>query len=119
MKFLLDESADFPLAGFLQGLGHDVTSIVRDHPQALKDREVLEIAFREARILITYDRDFGELVVRQRLPHSGIILFRLKNEDLATKQALLVIALNNYTDQLQQLLVITARNIRVRHSPRP
>lgn len=79
----------------------------------------MAIAFQEARILITNDRDFGELVVRQRLPHSGIILFRLKNEDLATKQALLANALEHFIEQLAQLLVITSRGIRVRHTPRP
>ncbi len=51
MRFLLDESADFPLAAYLRGLGHDVTAIARDYPHALKDREVLAIAQREQRIL--------------------------------------------------------------------
>lgn len=118
MRFLLDESADFPLAAFLHELGHDVTTIAHDYPHALKDRDILAIAFREKRILITNDRDFGELVVRHRLPHSGIILFRLKNEALSVKQSWLTHALATYADQLQQLLVITQRGIRVRRSPR-
>ena len=42
MKFLLDESVDFLLAAFLQRLGHDVTTIVRDYPQSLHDRDVLD-----------------------------------------------------------------------------
>ncbi|MCL4489624.1 MAG: DUF5615 family PIN-like protein [Chloroflexi bacterium] len=74
MKFLLDESADLPLAMFLRESGHDVTAIAHDYPQALKDREVLAIAYREQRILLTNDRDFGELIFRQRLPHSGVVL---------------------------------------------
>ena len=118
MRFLLDESADFPLAAFLQELGHDVTSIARDCPHALRDQEVLAIAFREERILITNDRDFGELVVRRRLPHSGIILFRLKNEDISAKQAWLAHAIDQYAEQLQELLVINQRGIKVRRSPR-
>ena len=118
MRFLLDESADFPLAAFLQDLGHDVTSIAHEYPHALQDRAVLEIAFREQRILVTNDRDFGELVVRRRLTHAGIILFRLKNEDLSAKQAWLAHALENYADQLRQLLVITQGGIRVRRSSR-
>lgn len=67
MRFLLDESADFPLAAFLKIQGHDVTAIAHDYPHALKDQEVLAIARQEQRILITNDRDFGELLVRQRL----------------------------------------------------
>ncbi len=48
MRFLLDESADYPLASFLQSIGHDVTSIAHDYPHALKDIEVLAIATAEA-----------------------------------------------------------------------
>jgi|SRR5579875_40933 len=69
MKFLLDESADYPLAQFLRDLGHDVTAIAHEHPHALKDAEVLKIAVSERRVLITNDRDFGELVFRRRLGH--------------------------------------------------
>ena len=87
MTFLLDESADFPLAKVLTDLNHDVTTIARDYPHALKDREVLAIAQREERVLLTNDRDFGELIFRQQLPHSGVILFRLGSEDIATKTA--------------------------------
>jgi len=68
MRFLLDESADFPVAAFLTDRGHDVTSIARDYPSALEDDEVLSIAQKEQRILITNDRDFGELVFRQQRP---------------------------------------------------
>jgi predicted nuclease of predicted toxin-antitoxin system len=114
MKFLLDESADFTLAAFLQDLGHDVTGIAHDYPKALRDNDVLAIAHREARILITNDRDFGELVIRQSLPHSGVILFRLRNEALAVKQARLAHVLGNYGDQLQHFIVITQTRIRIR-----
>ena len=44
MKFLLDESADYPLATYLRALGHDITAIGHDYPHALEDREVLAIA---------------------------------------------------------------------------
>jgi predicted nuclease of predicted toxin-antitoxin system len=72
MKFLLDESADYPLAQFLRDVGHDVTAIAHDHPHALKDAEVLKIAVSERRVLIINDRDFGELVFRRRLGHAGV-----------------------------------------------
>jgi len=118
MKFLLDESADFPLASYLKTQGHDVTAIAHDYPHALKDREVLAVARREQRILITNDHDFGELIFRQQLPHSGVILFRLHGEDLPTKIAWLEYALTSYADQLSQFLVITERGVRVRRTRR-
>ena len=87
MKFLLDESADFPLAAFLTELGHDVTTILRDYTRSIEDTEVLSIARCEGRIVITNDLDFGELVVRHGQPHSGVILFRLETtEDLEPKR---------------------------------
>lgn len=116
MKFLLDENADFPLGHFLKGLGHDVTAIAHDYPAALKDSQVLAIALREQRILITNDLDFGELIFRQRLPHSGIILFRLGDESLATKSIWLKHVIDNHTHELKQFLVISERGVRVRRT---
>lgn len=116
MRFLLDESADFPLADVLEELGHDVTAIAHDHPHALKDHEVLSIARDERRILITNDRDFGELIFRQRLDHAGVILFRLGDEDLPTKAAWLRRVLARYADRLDHFLVVTERGVRVRRT---
>jgi predicted nuclease of predicted toxin-antitoxin system len=68
VRFLLDESAKFRLAAFLAGRSHDVTAIAHDYPQALTDRDVLSIARREKRIVITNDLDFGMLVFRDSEP---------------------------------------------------
>ena len=66
MKFLLDENVERRLAPFLQELGHDVTVVGVDYPSSLSDHEVLVIAYKERRILITNDRsDFGELIFRR------------------------------------------------------
>jgi predicted nuclease of predicted toxin-antitoxin system len=116
MRFLLDESADYPLAEFLVALGHDVTAIAHDYPFALKDNEVLAIATSEQRILITNDKDFGELIFRRHLPHTGIILFRLVNEDLDIKRYWLQYVLDHYPDQLHQFVVIADQGIRIRRS---
>ena len=114
MKFLLDESADFPLAAFLRNQGHDVTAIAHDYPHALSDREVLAIAVAESRILITNDNDFGELIFRRRLAHAGVVLFRLGAESLQTKQLWLSYVLANHAQELQHFIVITDSGVRVR-----
>jgi predicted nuclease of predicted toxin-antitoxin system len=77
MRFLLDESADARLVPYLRANGHDVTSLVTDYPAGLPVPDVLATAVREQRILITNDRDFGDLVFLQEQPHVGVILFRL------------------------------------------
>jgi predicted nuclease of predicted toxin-antitoxin system len=114
MRFLLDESADFPLARFLRELGHDITAIAHDYPHALKDSEVLSIAVAERRILITNDRDFGELIFRRQLSHAGVILFRLSTEDIQIKKDRLTYVLTNHSQDLGDFIVISDQRIRVR-----
>jgi hypothetical protein len=53
MNFLLDQSVDARLVAWLTARGHDTKRIGRDYPHGLPDREVLTIAQRERRILIT------------------------------------------------------------------
>jgi predicted nuclease of predicted toxin-antitoxin system len=77
MKFLLDQSTDARLVTHLKHLGHDVTRIGSHYPPGLPDQEVLALAKQKQRILITDDRDFGELVFRLHLPHAGVIFLRL------------------------------------------
>ena len=114
MKFLLDESADARLADYLSHVGHDVTTIARDHTPSIQDTEVLAIAHRTSRILITNDKDFGDLVFARRQPHAGVVLFRLITTDLSVKIARLDHVLAHYADQLDQFLVVSLRNVRVR-----
>jgi len=77
MRILADEN--FPLASVrsLRAGGHDVAAIPEDEP-GTKDEVILARAVREERILRTFDRDFGELIFKKRLPSPpGIVHFRL------------------------------------------
>ena len=76
MRFLANEN--FPLASVnrLREAGHDVMAIIQHSPGA-KDPEVLAHAVREERIVLTFDRDYGELIYRQGLPVPvGVVYFR-------------------------------------------
>ena len=114
MRFLLDESADLPLRGHLRRTGHDATAIAHEYPGALADEDVLAIAVAEDRVLITNDRDFGELVFRLRLPHRGIILFRLGDEAISIKAAWLDHVLEQYGPRLREFIVVNDRGVRIR-----
>jgi predicted nuclease of predicted toxin-antitoxin system len=116
MKFLIDESADARVARPLRQRGHDVATVADDHEKSLDDAEVLAIAYREQRILITDDRDFGELVFRFRQPHSGVIYFRLSHTGLELRIARLEYVLQHHSHQLDQFLVVTDLDVRVRAS---
>ncbi len=119
MKFLLDENVDARLTPYLQGEGHDVLRLVSDYPAGLPDQRVLAIAAVEERILITNDRDFGELVFVHRQPHTGVILLRLGDyAALSVKIERLGYVLSHYRAQLDQFLVVTLHRVRVRAAPR-
>jgi predicted nuclease of predicted toxin-antitoxin system len=85
----------------------------------MHDRDVLSLANAEERVLITNDRDFGELIFRQQLRHSGGIFFRLGEESISTKVSWLAHVLNNHRQRLEErrFLVVTDRGVRIR--PRP
>ena len=114
MRFLLDQNIDARLIPFLISLGHDVIRIGREHPHDMSDEDILALAHRERRILITNDRDFGELVFRHGQPHSGLILFRLGSAGLPTKIARLTEILTQHGAQLNGFIVATLDSIRVR-----
>lgn len=76
MRLLANEN--FPLGSVrvLRAAGHDVAAIIEDTP-GVTDVEVLAQAVREARVILTFDRDYGELLYRHRLPSpSGVIYLR-------------------------------------------
>jgi predicted nuclease of predicted toxin-antitoxin system len=115
LRFLLDQSADARLVPYLRSLGHDVIRIGKDFPPGLPDSAVLALAVAEHRILVTDDRDFGELVFAHRQPHTGVIYFRLgEYAELSLKIARLDHVLARYADRLDQFLVVSRATVRVR-----
>jgi predicted nuclease of predicted toxin-antitoxin system len=75
LKFLADESCDFSIVRMLRQNGFDVKAIAEESP-GITDLEVIGIAKQEGRILITEDKDFGELVYAHQRPHGGVIFIR-------------------------------------------
>lgn len=74
--FLADEN--FPIASvrLLRTSGLDVVAVIEESP-GISDAEILQRAEHERRIILTFDRDYGELIFRQRLGRpSGVVYFR-------------------------------------------
>ena len=65
MNVLADESVDGPIVESLRREGHRVQYVAEMEPE-LSDDAVLELANRDESLLLTADKDFGELVFRQR-----------------------------------------------------
>jgi predicted nuclease of predicted toxin-antitoxin system len=103
------------LLAYLRRLGYDALRVGADLPPGLPDIDVLAQAAASGRILVTDDRDFGELVFRRRQRHVGVIYLRLgPDADLARKTERLGHVLAHHADQLDQFLVVTRHGVRVR-----
>jgi predicted nuclease of predicted toxin-antitoxin system len=77
MKFLADENFPRPALLVLRAAGRDVRSVAEESP-GFSDEEVAELCEQDQRVLLTFDKDFGELVFRRGLQAgSAIVLFRL------------------------------------------
>ena len=79
MKFLLDENIGKSTAQFLTQLGHTAFRIKIISP-GMEDYQVLEWAVEKEAILITLDKDYGQLICKYGKSHKGVIFLRLKDQ---------------------------------------
>ncbi len=113
MRFLVDECTGPAVAKWLQRLHHDVFSVY-DVARGLDDESIIEKANLGNYILITNDKDFGELVFRMRKPHKGVILLRLEDERSENKIAVLQQVLESYSDKLvNNFIIVTEKTVRI------
>jgi predicted nuclease of predicted toxin-antitoxin system len=117
MRFLANEN--FPRAAVkaIAEAGHDITW-VRTAAPGSTDIEVLAWAVRESRILLTFDKDFGELAWRAKLPAaSGIVLFRIPIPAPDQVGAKLAARIAERDDWAGHFTVIEPQRIRMRALP--
>jgi predicted nuclease of predicted toxin-antitoxin system len=76
MRFLADENVPHPIVDRLRSLGEDVLSVREEMPGS-SDAETLDLAARTTRILITEDKEFGELLLRSAHSVPGLIILEL------------------------------------------
>lgn len=114
MKILADEGVDKPIVDLLRASGFDVHYILETH-QGVEDEVVLRIANEESRILLTQDKDFGELVYRLQKIHFGIILIRLGTQSAGDKAVLVNNLLSEHKERLTNTFTVIQTNaIRIR-----
>lgn len=85
MRWLADECIDAGLVAYLRHSGHDVLYMAELAPAA-NDAEVMALALRDGRLLLTEDKDFGDLVFRHGSRVPGIVLLRLDPAQHALKR---------------------------------
>jgi predicted nuclease of predicted toxin-antitoxin system len=116
LNLLADEGVDRQIVARLREEGHDVSYVAEMEP-GIPDENVLALANREARALLTTDKDFGELVFRQRLlTSSSIILIRLPGLSSEGKARTVSSAIREHASELVRgtFAVVTSGTIRVR-----
>ena len=111
MLFLVDESTGKKFAALL---AKELNAIYAgDYLRSATDESVLEFAKKEKRIIITDDKDFGELVFRLGKPSSGILLLRLQGKSVYEKSDI-VFKLVKQIDIKEKFIVISNTGIRIR-----
>lgn len=114
MNFLADENVDKPIVERLRNDGHIVLYVIEMEP-SISDDEVIERANQEAALLLTADKDFGELVFRQGRVVYGVVLIRLAGLFPEHKAEVVAIAVQEHADELaQNFTVITPGAVRIR-----
>lgn len=117
LRFLANENMPGDAVEAIRDVGHDVAWVRTDAPGSL-DEAVLARAQSEDRVLLTFDKDFGELAFRSRLPaSSGIILFRLEASGPPRTVTIILAALASRSDWAGNFSVVEADRIRMTPLP--
>ena len=99
MRWLADECVDAGLVARLRLAGHDVVYMA-EVDAAASDVEVIDRAQRDDRLLLTEDKDFGDLVFRRGRPVPGVILLRVNPVMRSLKEGRLAAAIAQFGDGL-------------------
>jgi predicted nuclease of predicted toxin-antitoxin system len=114
LKIAANENISRTTIYFLRKRGHDVLSIKEDMRGA-EDEMILARAQAESRIVLTNDKDFGELAFRRRLPAAcGVILLRLTGTNPESTNQRILEALDARADWAGHFALITNRQIKLR-----
>jgi predicted nuclease of predicted toxin-antitoxin system len=118
MRFLANENFPLPSVLKLREAGHDVAYVLEDSPGQI-DPEVMARCHSEERVLLTFDRDYGELIFHRRMPSPrGVVYFRfVPNSPVEPAEVLLVTLLLGQYDLEGRFTLIQRNLVRQRQLP--
>lgn len=99
MNVVVDAGVGTSVERLLRELGYR-TIAVRDIDPHLPDVEVLALARQHAAVVITMDKDFGDLIFKDRLPHDGVLLLRLEEATGPERAAVVRLILAHHAAEL-------------------
>ncbi len=114
MRFLADENFPGTAVDALRRAGHDIIWVGTISP-GISDAKILEWAARESRVVLTFDKDFGQIAQSADLPVScGVILFRLPIPPAAEVGARLAGVIEKRSDWVGHFSVVEPDRVRMR-----
>jgi len=114
LKFIVDVGVSNKVEKWLAEQGFDVKT-VRNIDPMISDHEIVKIASKENRIVITMDKDFGELVYRTNIDHAGVLLLRLEGYSSEGKVKVIKRILEEHQDKIGgKFCVYKDNNLRIR-----
>jgi len=117
IKFLLDANLSPESAELLRNLSYDTKSLLEENLGQISDEEVVKLARKEKRIIITHDLDFGEIYHFKEEGKFGILVLRLKNQTVESVNKVLDKFLKKQIIQKQRLtkslIILTETSYRI------
>ncbi len=114
MNILADENIETEIVAALRSAGHVVVDIKETDP-GIEDTKVLQMAGEQNAVLLTNDKDFGELIYRDRLFSRGVILLRFAKLDVQERITSLIDVMTEHASELRgAFTVITNNGVRIR-----
>lgn len=110
---IADENIPIPVIDELRLSGFDVLSIFEKH-RGVSDKEIIEIAKNPPKIILTEDKDFGDLIFAYNQKNVSVILLRYHFSDMDLIIKILINYLKINVIQENTFVVITSKNIRIR-----
>lgn len=114
LKLLFDVGVSKKAEIYFKENGFDVLA-VRDINPFMADKDILKLAVEEERLVITMDKDFGELVFNSKDVHSGVLLLRMEDADWKHKTNVLSEIFLNYSEEIKgSFSVYQDKKLRIR-----
>ena len=107
MRLVADEGVDKPIVDALRAAGF-LVEYFAEFAAGTEDEHILASASEPQSLLLTCDKDFGDLVFRQRLAMAGVVLIRLSGLSAQTKARVVVRALAAHMDEMAGAFTVIA-----------
>jgi predicted nuclease of predicted toxin-antitoxin system len=119
MRFLVDMGLAQSTVSFLRAQGHDAVHLRDQGLQRLRDKEIVNKALVESRVILTHDLDFGRIVATGHASLPSVITFRLDDMRYTQVNQYLTTVLDRFAEQIEMgaLVSVTDGGIRMRPLP--